>query len=66
MWPLASYHDPGKVVAGKLCYFPFRKSPPPRLSQPALLMYIHALFYGPDATHRFLLPRLSDFVGWDA
>ena len=66
LWPLVSYHDPGKVVAGKLCYFPFRKNPPRRFSQPALLMYIHALFYGPDSTHRHLLPRLKDFVPLDA
>ena len=66
MWPLVSYDDPGKVVAGRLCYFPYRKEPPRRFSQPALLLYIHALFYGPDATHRHLLPRLEDFVSLDA
>jgi len=65
-WPLISYHQPGKVVAGKLGYFPFRKNPPPRFSQPALLMYIHALFYGPQSTHRYLLPRLKNFVELDA
>ena len=65
MWPLVSYHDPRKVVAGRLGYFAFRKRPPRRFSQPALLMYIHALFYGPDATHRHLLPRLKDFVALD-
>lgn len=65
-WPLISYHDPGKVVAGKLGFYQFRKAPPPRLSQPALLLYIHALFYGPDSTHRHLLPRLWHFVGIDA
>ncbi len=65
-WPLISYKDPGKVGEGKLGYYEFRKTPPPRLSQPALLMYIHALFYGPDSTHRHLLPRLGDFVGIDA
>jgi GNAT superfamily N-acetyltransferase len=65
VWPLVSYQDPGKVVAGQLCYFPFRKDPPPRFSQPAMLMYIHSLFYGPDLTHRHLLPRLKDFVTLD-
>ena len=65
-WPLISYKDPGKVVEGELGYYQFRNTPPPRLSQPAMLMYIHALFYGPDATHRHLLPRLGDFVGIDA
>ncbi len=66
LWPLVSYDDPSKVVAGRLCYFSYQKNPPPRFSQPALLMYIHALFYGPDATHRHLLPRLNDFVPLDA
>jgi GNAT superfamily N-acetyltransferase len=66
MWPLISYQHPGKVVAGELGYFQFRKNPPPRFSQPALLMYIHALFYGPDSTHRHLLPRLKNFVHLDA
>ena len=66
LWPLVSYHDPGKIVAGRLCYFPFRKNPPRRFSQPALLLYIHALFYGPDSTHRHLVPRLKDFVPLDA
>jgi GNAT superfamily N-acetyltransferase len=66
LWPLVSYHHPGKVAAGRLGYFPFRKSPPRRFSQPALLMYIHALFYGPDSTHRHLLPVLKDFVQLDA
>jgi hypothetical protein len=65
MWPLVSYHDPGKVIPGKLCYFPLRKNPPSRFSQPALLLYIHALFYGPDSTNRHLLPRLKDFVELD-
>ena len=63
VWPLVSYKQPGKVVAGKLGYFQFRKTPPRRFSQPAFLMYIHALFYGPEATHRHLLLRLKDFVG---
>jgi len=66
VWPLISYQHSGKVLAGRLCYFPFRKNPPRRFSQPALLMYIHALFYGPDLTHRYLLPRLKDFVSLDA
>jgi GNAT superfamily N-acetyltransferase len=66
LWPLASYHQSGKIVAGKLCYFPYRSEPPRRFSQPALLMYIHALFYGPDSTHRYLLPRLKRFVALDA
>jgi len=66
MWPLASYHEPGKIVAGRLGYFPFRKQPPRRFSQPAMLLYIHSLFYGPEAAHRFLLPRLADFVALDA
>jgi GNAT superfamily N-acetyltransferase len=64
-WPLISYHDPGKVVAGKLGYFQFRKAPPRRFSQPAMLTYIHSLFYGPDSTHQHLLPRLKDFVAID-
>jgi len=65
-WPLVSYQRPGKVLPGRLCYFPFHNDPPPRFSQPALLMYIHALFYGPDFTHRHLLPRLKNFVELDA
>ncbi len=66
MWPLVSYHNPGKVVAGRLCYFPFRRNPPPRFSQPAMLLYIHALFYGPEAAHRHLVPRLKDFIALEA
>jgi GNAT superfamily N-acetyltransferase len=66
LWPLISYHHPGQVVAGKLGYFQFRKNPPRRFSHPALLMYIHALFYGADSTHRHLLPRLKKFVTLDA
>ena len=66
LWPLVSYHNPRKVVAGRLCYFPYRKNPPPRFSQPALLMYIHALFYGPEATHGHLVPRLKNFVSLEA
>jgi GNAT superfamily N-acetyltransferase len=66
VWPLISYSHPGRIVAGKLGYFPFRKNPPRRFSQPALLMYIHALFYGPDSAHRHLLPRLKKFVTLDA
>jgi len=65
-WPLISYKNPGKVVAGKLGYYSFRKAAPPRLSEAAMLLYIHASFYGPDATHRHLLPRLRDFVRIDA
>jgi len=61
LWPLVSYQHASKVVAGRLCYFNFR-NPPPRFSQPALLAYIHALFYGPEAMHRYLLPRLKYFV----
>jgi len=61
MWPLASYQHPNQVVPGRLCYVNFRK-PPERFFQPALLTYIHALFYGPDATRRHLLPRLKNFV----
>jgi GNAT superfamily N-acetyltransferase len=63
--PLSSYKDPGKVVPGKLGYFQFGKSPPRRFFQPALLTYIHALFYGPDSTHRHLLPRLKNFIQLD-
>jgi len=66
LWPIISYEDPSKVVAGQLCYFPCRKNPPPRFSQPAMLMYVHALFYGPEATHRHLLPRLRNFVSLEA
>jgi GNAT superfamily N-acetyltransferase len=66
LWPLGSYRDPRKVVPGRLCYFPLRKTPPARFSQPALLLYIHALFYGPEATHRHLVPRLKDFVSLEA
>jgi GNAT superfamily N-acetyltransferase len=66
LWPLGSYRDPGRVVPGRLCYFPLRRTPPPRFCQPALLLYIHALFYGPEATHRHLVPRLKDFVSLEA
>jgi GNAT superfamily N-acetyltransferase len=65
MWPLASYQHPNQVVPGRLCYINFRK-PPERFSQPALLTYIHALFYGPEAMHRHLLPRLKHFVRLEA
>ncbi len=61
MWPLASYEDPDKVIAGRLGYFAYRRTPN-RFSQPAMLAYVHSLFYGPDAMHRHLLPRLTDFV----
>jgi len=66
LWPLVSYQNPRKLVAGRLCYYSFRKHPPRRFSQPAMLMYIHALFYGPNATHRHLVPRLKDFVPLEA
>jgi len=65
LWPLGSYDDPDKVVPGRLCYFPLRR-PPARFSQPAMLAYVHSLFYGPDAMHRHLLPRLADFVELNA
>jgi hypothetical protein len=29
-------------------------------------MYIHALFYGPEATHGHLVPRLKNFVSLEA
>ena len=66
LWPLVSYAHPGKVMAGKLGYFQFQKNPPHRFSQAAMLIYIHALFYGPDSTHRHMLPRLKNFVTIDA
>ena len=66
MWPLGSYQTPEKVIPGRLGYFPFRNQPPSRFSQPAMLAYIHSLFYGPEAMHRHLLPRLKDFVSLDA
>jgi GNAT superfamily N-acetyltransferase len=65
-WPLGSYQDPKRVIPGRLCYFPYRSKPPARFSQPALLACIHALFYGPEATHRHLLPRLKDFIRLEA
>jgi GNAT superfamily N-acetyltransferase len=65
MWPLASYQHPKQVVPGRLCYVNFRK-PPERFFQPALLTYVHSLFYGPDATRRHLLPRLKNFVRLEA
>ncbi len=65
LWPLVSYDNPKKMNPGRLGYFPFRK-PPARFSQPALLAYIHALFYGPEAMHRHLLPRLKDFIRLEA
>ncbi len=64
-WPIGSYREPGKVIYGRLGYFDLRK-PPSHFSQPALLAYIHALFYGPELTHRFLLPRLKHFIKLDA
>lgn len=64
-WPLGSYENPSKVIPGRLCYFPLRP-PPARFSQPAMLAYVHSLFYGPEAMHRHLLPKLSHFVGLNA
>jgi len=66
VWPLVSYSEPGKVVPGKLCCYSYRKDAPPRFSQPALLLYIHSLFYGPEATHAHLLPRLKEFIPLEA
>jgi len=65
-WPLCSYEDPSKVIPGRLCYYPFRRNPPARFSQPAFLAYVHTLFYGPESMHRHLLPRLREFVRLDA
>ena len=31
-----------------------------------MLAYVHALFYGPDAMHRHLLPRLKRFISLEA
>jgi GNAT superfamily N-acetyltransferase len=66
VWPLGSYQDPQKMIPGRLGYFPFRTKPPARFSQPALLAYVHALFYGPEAMHRHLLPHLRSFVCLEA
>jgi GNAT superfamily N-acetyltransferase len=66
LWPLHSYRDPAKVVPGRLCYFPYQSKPPARFSQPAFLAYVHALFYGPEAMHRHLLPRLKNFIDLEA
>jgi GNAT superfamily N-acetyltransferase len=65
-WPMASYGRSGRILGGRLCYFPLRSQAPPRFSQPAMLAYVHALFYGPDAMHRHLLPRLKEFVSLEA
>lgn len=65
VWPLGSYQAPDKVIPGRLCYFNLRK-PPARFSQPALLAYVHSLFYGPEAMHRHLLPRLKHFAALEA
>lgn len=65
MWPLCSYENPNKVIPGRLCYYSYRRKPPGRFSQPAFLAYVHALFYGAEAMHRHLLPRLQDFVRLD-
>jgi GNAT superfamily N-acetyltransferase len=66
LWPLGSYADPRKMIPGRLCYFPYRAEPPPRFSQPAMLAYIHSLFYGPESMHRHLLQRLKEFVPLEA
>ena len=65
-WPMASYDHSGRILRGRLCYFPLRSQAPPRFSQPAMLAYVHTLFYGPEAMHRHLLPRLKDFVRLEA
>jgi len=65
-WPLGSYQNPARIIPGRLCYFPYRQKPAGRFSQPALLTYLHALFYGPEAMHRHLLPRLKNFVRLEA
>lgn len=61
-WPLSSYQNPKKVIPGRLMYFPFRTKPPARFSQPAMLAYVHSIFYGPEAMHRHLLPCLERFI----
>lgn len=61
-WPVPSYHENGKVTFGRLGYFPFRAAAPPRFSQPAFLAYVYSRFYGPQAMHSLLLPRLRNFV----
>jgi GNAT superfamily N-acetyltransferase len=66
LWPLGSYQNPHKMIPGRLGYFAYRTKPPSRFSQPAMLAFIHALFYGPEAMHRDLLPRLKNFVRLDA
>lgn len=66
MWPLASYGNPGKIVPGRLGYYSFQKQAPPRYSQAAFLAYVHTLFYGPEAMHRHLLPRLMEFTNLEA
>jgi predicted GNAT family acetyltransferase len=64
-WPLGSYANPKKMIPGHLCYYSYRSQPPSRFSQPAMLAYIHTMFYGPDAMHRHLLPRLKNFIRVD-
>ncbi len=64
-WPVPSYDKPGKVLKGRLCFYPFTDRPPARFSQPAMLAYVYALFYGPEHMHRYLLPRLRSFVALD-
>lgn len=61
-WPIPSYHQPEKLLSARLCYYPLRSRPPFRFSQSAMLACIYTLFYGPDAMHRYLLPRLGSFV----
>ena len=67
--PLCGRSSPINIPArggGQARLFPVPEKSAARFSQPALLMYIHALFYGPDSTHRYLLPRLKNFVHLDA
>jgi len=61
-WPIPSYRDPHKLLSARLCYYPFRSHPPSRFSQPAMLACVYTLFYGPQAMHRHLLPRLQSFI----
>ncbi|HKS97379.1 MAG TPA: GNAT family N-acetyltransferase [Terriglobia bacterium] len=65
-WPMASYDRSGRMLRGRLCYLPLRTGAPPRFSQPAMLAFVHALFYGPETMHRYLLPRLKEFVPLEA
>jgi GNAT superfamily N-acetyltransferase len=61
-WPVPSYHEDGKVTFGRLGYFSFLRTAPARFSQPAFLAYVYSRFYGPEAMHSLLLPRLRHFV----